>query len=77
VPVRTARALRVVAPLLAVTAAVGAVVTVYRIGDSGAKAVWNGVVTRSAPTAPEGQVPTRGSSVSMTAYTGESGNGWF
>jgi hypothetical protein len=48
VPVRTARALRVLAALLAVTAAVGAVVTVYRIGDSGARAVWNGVVTRSA-----------------------------
>lgn len=51
-PAFSARALRVPVALLAVAAAVGAVVDVYRIGDSGAKAVWNGVVTGSASTVP-------------------------
>lgn len=36
------RALRAVAVALAVLVAAGAVVQVYRIGDSGAKAVWQG-----------------------------------
>lgn len=38
----TAVAVRVVAVLLALVVGVGAVVQVYRIGDSGAKAVWQG-----------------------------------
>jgi len=45
-------ALFVVAAVLSVVAAVGSVVQVVRIGDSGAKAVWSGQVT-SAPRADE------------------------
>lgn len=40
------RTVRIVAGVLAVVVALGAVVTVYRIGDSGARAVWDGVVTQ-------------------------------
>ena len=41
------RRVRMMAAVLAVVVALGSVVTVYRIGDSGARAVWEGVVTQS------------------------------
>jgi MFS superfamily sulfate permease-like transporter len=41
------RALRTAAAVLAVVAAAGSVVEVYRIGDSGAKAAWQGTVSQS------------------------------
>lgn len=40
--------LRVAAGVLSAVVAAGAVVQVYRIGDSGAKAVWNGRVSSSS-----------------------------
>jgi hypothetical protein len=40
--------LRVAAAVLSAVVAAGAVVQVYRIGDSGAKAVWNGRVSSSS-----------------------------
>ncbi|ASQ96651.1 DUF2231 domain-containing protein [Streptomyces sp. 11-1-2] len=45
---RSALVVRVVAVVLSVGVAVGAVVDVYRIGDSGAKAAWHDAFSRTA-----------------------------
>lgn len=56
-------AVMVVIAVLSVVVAVGSVVQVYRIGDSGAKAVWHGAYTSQVPVEPqvpparEGQTP--------------------
>jgi len=46
-PVR-GRVVSLVLAVLALVAAVGSVVTVYRVGDSGARAVWTGHVSAQA-----------------------------
>ncbi|MDT7744872.1 MAG: hypothetical protein QOE59_3950 [Actinomycetota bacterium] len=43
--------------VLAVVVAVGSVVTVYRIGDSGSRAAWTGQFTQQAQTPPGGPPP--------------------
>jgi hypothetical protein len=43
--------------ILAVVVAVGSVVTVYRIGDSGARAVWTGQFSEQAQPPPSGRLP--------------------
>ncbi|MFI6931739.1 DUF2231 domain-containing protein [Streptomyces sp. NPDC050287] len=45
---RTATVVRVAAAVLSVGVAAGAVVDVYRIGDSGAKAAWQGSFSKTA-----------------------------
>lgn len=45
---RTALVVRVAAAVLSVVVAAGAVVDVYRIGDSGAKAAWHDAFSRTA-----------------------------
>ena len=48
---RNAQVTRVVLGVLAVVVSLGALVTVYRVGDSGAKAAWQGNFSQS-PTSP-------------------------
>lgn len=60
--VRRPGLLRLITAVLAVAAAVGSVVHVYRVGDSGSKAVWQGVVPgASGPggAGDHGRVPAR------------------
>ena len=45
---RSASVIRIAAAVLSVAVAAGAVVDVYRIGDSGAKAAWTGGYSKSA-----------------------------
>jgi hypothetical protein len=49
--------LTVVVAVIAVVVAVGSVVTVYRIGESGARAAWTGQFTEQAQTPPGGPPP--------------------
>ncbi|MGV9992277.1 DUF2231 domain-containing protein [Streptomyces sp. NPDC003374] len=51
---RTATVLRAAAAVLSVVVAAGAVVDVYRIGDSGAKAAWHDAYSKSATTSGDG-----------------------
>jgi hypothetical protein len=51
------RVVSLVLAVLAVFAAVGSVVTVYRIGDSGARAVWTGQFSEQAQPLPSGRPP--------------------
>ena len=46
------RVAAVAVPVLAVVVAVGSVVAVYRIGDSGAQAVWNGKFSQTTVSSP-------------------------
>jgi hypothetical protein len=50
-------ALTVVVAVIAVVVAVGSVATVYRIGESGARAAWTGQFTEQAQTPPGGPPP--------------------
>jgi hypothetical protein len=49
------RFVSLVLAVLAVVAAIGSVATVYRIGDSGARAVWTGQFTEQAQRPPSGR----------------------
>lgn len=51
------RAVSLVLAVLAVVAAAGSVVTVYRVGDSGARAVWTGNFSQQAQPRPTGPPP--------------------
>jgi hypothetical protein len=51
------RVVSLVLAVLAVVTAVGSVVTVYRIGDSGARAVWTGQFSEQAQPPPFGHPP--------------------
>jgi hypothetical protein len=51
------RVVSLVLAVLAVVAAVGAVAMVYRVGDSGARAVWTGQFTEQAQPPPSGRPP--------------------
>ena len=51
------RVVSLVLAVLAVVTAVGSVVTVYRIGDSGARAVWTGQFSEQAQPPPFGRPP--------------------
>jgi hypothetical protein len=51
------RVVSLVLAVLAVVTAVGSVVTVYRIGDSGARAVWTGQFSEQAQPSPYGHPP--------------------
>ncbi|MCI3271469.1 DUF2231 domain-containing protein [Streptomyces cylindrosporus] len=51
---RTAAVVRIAAAVLSVVVAAGAVVDVYRIGDSGAKAAWKGNYSKAATRSGDG-----------------------